>query len=392
MVSRCVISILSNVSTDFFNTEEKKLTPGTVAYGEISLVVSTQGLVMARAKDSKAVSRLLPPNAKGHEPPQVEADIFDEHGDSSGSGSNSDSQQPDINEQPTCNPYKVVQTAKTKVNPVMDAELDGLMVFDESDLPEIALVDDATFYPARKVPRHGQQYNPDNNWHYCAQREEPALRYTTTHVHWDKNTNIRQGSERRTEIHEHYKVPHQGDLGGHQYRQLVVDIPKKVDQVPSMTRTVLPQARSTGDHALPVLKARIGAPAHVPTGQKPAQSSNLHPRLHPQPLARTLPPTHPANRIPPPGQKFNKGKAKSRVHAAQSTFPLRVRQEQDEYTQQPLECDQTRRFVHQRLPHDGQAGPSREIFLTQEEDLRRRHAFAEDAYMHAVYEDDEEEN
>jgi len=274
---------------------------------------------------------------------------------------------------------------------VMDMDLDGLTAFNESDLPEIALVDDATSYPARNVPRH-DQHHLDNNWCYLPRREESAIQYTRANQ--DLNANIQQGSERRMNTHEHYKVPHRGDLGGHQYRQLVVDIPKKTNQLPTTMQSIPLPARSTGEYALPVSKAHISAPSsrsHTSLGS--VQSSNFYARLHSQPSTRILPPTHPANRIPPPGQRFVKGKEKekARVHAAQSNFPLRVRQEQDEQVcHQPQEYNQAHRFVNQRLPQDGQAGPSREVFLTREEELRRRHAFVEDAYVHAVYEEEEE--
>jgi len=353
---------------------------------------------MAMVKDCKAAARSLQPKANDHDQPQVEADIFNKNGetrDNDAHDSNNDIQwestrsfiqNPKRSEHCTRNPYAVVQTARTKGNAVMDTDLDDLTAFDESDLPEIALVDDATSYPAQKVPRHSQQHLDDDR-RYLPQHES-AMHYTTR-INRDSNANVQQGSERRTNTHEHYKVPHRGDLGGHQYRQLVVNIPKEANQLPTTTRSVPLQARSSGEYALPISKAHIGAPSSRPhTGSGPIQTSNFYARLHPQSSARTLPPTHPANRIPPPGQRFSKGKQKekTRVHAAQSNFPLHVRQKQDEQMSHQLH-----RFVNQRLPQEGQAGPSQEIFLTREEELRRRHDFAEDAYMHAVYEDEDED-
>jgi len=365
---------------------------------------------MAKAKDCKAVAQMSQPKAKSHDQPRVEVDVFDEHGESDNDSCQSirdiqrnsktggkpkqtySTENSKVCEPPMRNPYRVVQTARTKDTLVMDTDLDGLTAFDESDLPEIALVDDATSYSARKDVHHGQQYHPED-WHYRTHHEESAVQ-SATRIHWDQNMNVRQGSERRTETHEHYKVPHRGDLGGNQYRQLVVDIPKKANQVLPMPRTVPPQARPTGEYALPVSKACIVTPSsRTRTGQGPVQSSNSYARLQLQPSTRTLPPTHPANRIPPPGQKFTKGKERARVHAAQSNFSSRVRQEQDELVHhQPYEHIQTHRFVGQRLSQEGQAGPSREVFLTREEELRRSHGFLEDAYMHAVYENEEEEN
>ena len=385
MVRGCIIYIYTNVSTKFLNAEEKKLLPGTVGYGEISLVVSTQGLIMAKVKDCKAAARLLPPKAESHNQPRVEANIFDEHDEHCGSDHNS---SPSMSDQLTSNPYKVVQTTRVNNNLVTNTDLDCLTAFDQSDLLEIALVDDATSYSVWNTLRYGQKHHPDSH-HHCSQREELAVQYTTQ-AYLDQNTNVRQGSKRRTKTHEHYKVPHRGDLGGNQYHQLVVDIPKETKEVPAMMRAVPQQAKSTGEFALPISKAQIGVASHTHAGQGPVQLSNFYAQ---QLSSRTLLPTHPANRIPPPGQRFSKGKERAHIHAAQSNFPSHVRQEQDEQTHyQPQEHNDAYRFVYQRLLQDGQAGPSREVFLTRDEEMRARHSFEEDAYMHAVYEDEEEES
>jgi len=350
---------------------------------------------MAKVKDCKAAARALPSKTKTQNQPQVKADLFGEGSEIGGSDDDariSDNHQSSKtigasnhtrpSDQLAGNPYKIIRT-RTENHVVTDADLGGLVAFDESDLPEIALVDDATFYSARKGIHRDQQYYPDDNQCHRSQHKEPAMHHTTR-VHWDQSSNVRQGSERHTETHEHYKVPHRGDLGSHQYRRLVVDIPnpQEGNEVPPTTCAIPPQRRSTGPQALPISKARIAAP--------PSRTTARVPKFYEQPPLRSstrqLPPTHPANRIPPLGQKFGKGKDKMRVHAAQSNILSRGYQDEREY-EQP---DSSHLYVRQRLPQDGQAGPSREIFLTREEEERRRQSFVMDAYENAVYEDEDE--
>ena len=382
-------------STNFFDTEEKNFATGTPAYFDIPLVVNTQGLVMAKVKDCKAAARALPSKTKAQNQPQVKADLFGEGSEIGGSdddapiGDNHQgsktigaSNHTRPSDPLAGNPYKIIRT-RTENQVVTDADLGGLAAFDESDLPEIALVNDATLYSARNGIHRNQQYYSDDNQRHRPQHEEPAMHHTTR-VHWDQSSDVRQGSERRTETHEHYKVPHRGDLGGHQYRRLVVDIPnpQEGNEVPPITRAIPPQRRSTGPQALPISKARIAAP--------PSRTATRVPKFYEQPplqpSARQLPPTHPANRIPPLGQKFGKGKDKMRVHSAQSNIQSRGYQDEQEF-EQP---NSSHLFIRQRLPRDGQAGPSREIFLTREEEERRRQSFVMDAYENAVYEDEDE--
>jgi len=98
------------------------LTPGTAAYFEIPLVVSTQGLAMAMVKDCKAAAQSLQPKANDHDQPQVEADIFNKNGetrDNNAHDSNNDIQwestrffiqNPKHSEHCTCNPWVVATT------------------------------------------------------------------------------------------------------------------------------------------------------------------------------------------------------------------------------------------------------------------------------------------
>jgi len=391
------------------------LVPGTEGYNDIPLVVNGLDQVLAYVKDSKAAVKTLPPKSKSQDPPQVKdhEDVFDE--DSVGTSDNNN--QPLRFHHPTSRsrskepmlqttermPYRIVDRHHSQNNQSSRNELDSLIPFGSDDLPEIALENEAQL----TYPRHDyQQLRHIPGGDSYLQHQDASL------VHGEQS----------------YRVPHRGEMGGQQYRQLVVDTPKD-GYCSSVNINRQPEQKKPSDRLLPHAKAQVpsmppaarpSAPsllppmskARIPSMPPPtlARISSMPPTskarilsippihastrasIHPSmfygtlagaPSARVPPPNHPSTRIPPQGHSFNKGKEKARVHSAKSNFLSHIRQDDNH-------APESHRFFRQRQMQDGQAGPSKEVYLTQEDQEDMEQRFYEDAYANVEYEDEED--
>ena len=398
------------LTDNVFSQEEMQLAPGTESYNDIPLVVNGLDQILGRVKDSKASARSVPPKLESQDPPrQARDDVF--NGDNIETSDN-DNQHLSLR-RPTSRslskepmpqatdrmPYRIVDCDLAQSRQSSRNELDSLIPFGSDDLPEIALENDPQLsYSQHDYQQLVHEQDHDSNW--------------------------RQG--KRT-----YQVPHRGEMGGRQYRELVVDAPmddrrswvnKQPEQKPS--RRLLPSATTqipmmappiskarvpslaptisktrVLSLAPPISKARVPSmpslpnskacipstlPSHAST-RAPIPPTTFYGALAGPPSSRIPPLNHPSNHIPPQGQSFKKGKEKARVHSAQSNFTSHISQDQD-YDR----GSESYRFIRQRRMQDGQAGPSREVYLTQEDEKQMSQGFYDDAYATAEYEEDNE--
>jgi len=356
-------------------SEEMQLAPGTEAYANIPLVINALGVVLGRVKDSKAAAKTFSSKSKANELPRVEDDIFgngEENNDSDDDNARSLVSLPI----PQRVPYRIVEHHGPSRPQVLHGELDSLIAFASDDLPEIALDNEAQ--PTRLQGTYRQQHHQDQ------QEEDEHLRFRQPeHQHRDQKHQEAHAAYYE-ESSQRYRVAHRGEMGGHQYRELVINTAntRKDGSQPPVKAMGLSEQKTLAGPVLPITKARIPSlpSSRLQVNRVPVSSSNFYHTVTRAPSNRAPPPTHPANRIPPPGQRFAKGKEKAGVHSAESNFSSHIRQDQS---------DESHRFVRQRLVRDGQAGPSREVYLTREEEEQRSRGFAADAYTTAIYEDDE---
>jgi len=355
-------------------TEEMQLAPGTEAYANIPLVINALGVVLGRVKDSKAAAKTFSSKSKANELPRVEDDIFS-NGEESNDSDDDNAQSLVSRPNPQRVPYRIVERHGPSRPQALHGELDSLIAFASDDLPEIALDDEAQH--TRLQGTYRQQHHQDQ------QEEDERLRFQQPeHQQHRDRKHQETHAAYYEESSQRYRVPHRGEMGGHQYRELVIKTAntRKDGSQPPAKVMGLSEQKTLAGPVLPITKARIPSLPSSRLQVNRVQSSNFYHTVTRAPLTRAPPPTHPANRIPPPGQRFAKGKEKAGVHLAESNFSSHIRQDQ---------LDESRRFVCQRLVCDGQAGPSREVYLTQEEEEQRSRGFAADAYTTAIYENDE---
>lgn len=348
--------------------------------------------MLARVKDSKAGAKAVLPKSESQEPPQAKDDLFDKENTDTSDNTNTaipfrrPASQSRSNESV---PYRIVERDCPQSQQARN-DLDSLISFGSDDLPEIALENDGhPAYSRHNYQQLSQVIDEADDDGYL-QHQQDQQRHDTRRTYYGEQS---------------LRVPHRGEMGGHQYRRLVVDVPKNgyygqteeklsSDRSPAFTKvqipTMPPTARRIPTMLPPTSKARIPSmPSHTsirtsipPTMFYGALGGAQPTRVPPSntPSSRIPSSKQSSSCIPPQGQSIDKGKAKARVHSAKSNFTSYIRQD-------PVAVSP--RFVHQRHIQDGQAGPSREVYITREDEVKMRQGFREDAYATADYEDED---
>jgi len=214
-----------------------QFTSGTERYNNIPLVVNGLDQVLACVKDSKASVKSLPPKSESQDPPQAKDDLFDRDGadmnDTNTRVLPRHATSRSLSKEPSERmPYCIANHDHSRNRQSSHNELNSLISFDSDDLPEIALDNEHQLADSRHDYQHHQVIHKQDHDSYKQRRGEPSV---------------------------YYRVPHRGEMGGHRYRELVVDVPKDSYQHEQKPIDRLLPSTATQLHSMhpPTSKARI---------------------------------------------------------------------------------------------------------------------------------------